>query len=69
MKARDNKGEVRMDETLNRAIALLSLFRTCAGSRMALCVELHDLKKAAKYANRWRALTHGLQVLIWRIDE
>ena len=58
-----------MDETLNRAIALLSFFRTCAGSRMALCVELHDLEKASKYANRWRALTHGLQVLLGRIDD
>jgi len=50
----------------NKAISLLTFFRTCAGSRMAVCIELNDLKQAAKYANRWRALTHGIQVLLGR---
>ena len=55
-----------MKEKLNRAVSLLSFFRTCAGGSMAKFIQLNDLKTAAKYAHRWRALSHGIRTLLLR---
>ena len=55
-----------MKEKLNRAVSLLSFFRTCAGGSMAKFIQFNDLKTAAKYANRWKALSHGILTLLLR---
>ena len=58
--------EHNMKEKLNRAVSLLDLFRTFAGGGMAKYIQLNDLKSAAKYANRWKALSHGILTLLLR---